>query len=257
MIQREFIIERLHEALEPLPYIHAFWLEGADAVDAVDEYSDIDFWVDVEDEYETQAIEAVETALSEIAEIDYKYIAAHDHPQIRQRYYHLVDTSEYLAIDFCWQLHSREPYALYEDCNIESAKVIFDKKNIVRFKPICPADFAESNQVKLAYIKHRRSQYARAMKYVHRGEYLEAWMCYKYYALEPLGDMLRLIYTPAYVDHSFCHISRHIPEAERIKLEYFAQISSLDDIAVKIPQAGNWFDELVVDYGRAAVVQLG
>jgi hypothetical protein len=41
------------------------------------------------------------------------------------------------------------------------------------------------------------------------------------------------------------HISRHIPESERIKLEFFAQISSLDDMAKKLPQAGKWFDELV------------
>ena len=36
-----------------------------------------------------------------------------------------------------------------------------------------------------------------------------------------------------------------VPEAESKKLEYFAQIGSLSDISERIPQAVEWFDELV------------
>ena len=104
MLDRTEMTGKLREALEPLPYVYAFWLEGADAIGTVDEYSDIDFWVDFEDKYEEQAYEAVENALSELAEIDYKYIMRHDHPKIRQRIYHLSGTSDYLMIDFCWQI---------------------------------------------------------------------------------------------------------------------------------------------------------
>jgi len=238
------IIAKLRKALEPLPYIYALWLEGADANDTADEYSDIDFWVDFEDEHENQAIEAVENALSELAEMDYKYVMQHDHPKIRQRIYHLAGTSKYLMIDFCWQLHSRPEYALHENDKIESAQVIFDKKNIIKFKPLNLADFIDVNKNKLEEAKYRRTQHCRAEKYIHRGQYLEAYAYYNRYVLEPLIDLLRLIYTPAYADFYFCHISRHIPESERIKLEYFAKISSLEDIAVKIPQAAKWFDEL-------------
>jgi predicted nucleotidyltransferase len=74
MLNRNVIISKLHEPLEPLPYIYALWLEGADAIGTVDEYCDIDFWVDFEDEYEEQAYAAVENALSSLAEIDYKYV---------------------------------------------------------------------------------------------------------------------------------------------------------------------------------------
>ena len=52
-----------------MPYVDAFWLEGADAIGTVDEYSDIDYWLDIVDAYEEQAYEAVENALSELAEI--------------------------------------------------------------------------------------------------------------------------------------------------------------------------------------------
>ena len=44
MLDRNTIINKLEESLKPLPFIYALWLEGADATDTVDEYSDIDFW---------------------------------------------------------------------------------------------------------------------------------------------------------------------------------------------------------------------
>ena len=245
MLDRDVIISKLQEKLEPLPYIYAFWLEGADAIGTEDEYSDIDFWVDFEDECEEQAYEAVENALFEIAELDYKYVMQHSHPKIRQRIYHLTGTSEYLMIDFCWQLHSREQYAFHENDNIETAKVIFDKRNIIRYKPLDLSVFSEQNRSRLEEAKYRRSQHIRAEKYVRRGQYLEAYAYYNRYVLEPLIDLLRLIYTPAYADYHLVHISQHIPADERERLEYFAQISSLDDIEQKIPQAGRWFDELV------------
>ncbi len=252
MLDRTGIINKLREVLEPLPYIYALWLEGADAVGMVDKYSDIDFWVDVEDEYETQAIEAVENALSELTEIDYKHIMRHDHPKIRQQIYHLASTSEYLMIDFCWQLHSRlndENIAYFENDGIEAAKVIFDKDNIIQYKPLDLSEFTEWNKARLKEAKYRRTQHIRAGKYVSRGQYLEAYAYYNKYVLEPLIDLLRLIYIPAYANYYLIHISQHIPQVQREKLEYFARINSLDDIAAKAPQAGKWFDELIERLG--------
>lgn len=252
MLDRNIIINKLREALDPLPYIYALWLEGADAIGTADEYSDIDFWVDFEDEYEEQAYEAVENALAELTEIDYKYVMRHDHPKIRQRIYHLTGTSEYLMIDFCWQLHSRpkEEYAYYENDSIEAAKVVFDKDNIIRHKPLNLSEFAKWNQSRLEEAKYRRMQHIRAEKYVHRGQYLEAYAYYNRYVIEPLIDLLRLIYTPAYANYYLIHISQHIPVSERDRLEYFTRIGSLDDIAEKIPQAGQWFDALVERLGE-------
>ncbi len=252
MLDRTDIIKKLHQELEPLPFIYAFWLEGADAISRTDEYSDIDFWVDFEDEYEQQAYEAVEKALSSLSEIDYKHIMSHDHPKIRQRIYHLANTSRYLMIDFCWQLHSRpkDDYAYYENDRIEAAMVVFDKDNIVRHKPLDLSVFSQWNTARLEEAKYRRTQQLRAEKYVCRGQYLEAYAYYNRYVLEPLIDLLRLIYTPAHTSYYLIHISQHIPSWEREKLEYFAQIGTLSDIGEKIPQAGQWFDELITLLGQ-------
>ncbi len=248
MINRDTITEKLKERLEPLPFVHAFWLEGADANETVDEYSDLDYWIDIDDASEVQAFEAVKNALKELSDMDYQYIMKHDHPQIRQRIYHLKNTSEYLLIDFCAQLHSRpkEEYVYCEDDKIEVPKVVFDKDGIIRYKPLNLSDFSEWNRSRLEEAKYRRTQHIRAEKYVRRGQYLEAYAYYNRYVLEPLIDLLRLIYTPAHANYYLIHISQHIPEAQRKRLEYFAQIGTLEDMAEKIPQAGQWFDELIV-----------
>lgn len=247
MIDKNTIINELHRVLEPLPFIRAFWLEGADAAGYADEYSDIDFWVDCEDAQEEEAIAVVEGALARLSTIDYRYICHHSHPKIRQRIYHLAGTGEYLMIDFCWQLHSRprEEYGWYENDPVEAVKVIFDRDQIIRYRPMDPADYVEGNRIRLQEACYRRSQYCRVVKYIRRGQYPEAYAYYNRYVLEPLIDLLRLIHTPAYSDYYLIHISRHIPEKERKRLEYFLQTASLTDMEKKIPQAGAWFDELL------------
>ena len=247
IINRNQIIEKLKEKLELLDFIYALWLEGADASGTVDEYSDIDFWVDFEDEYENEAYEAVENALAEIARLDYKHVMNHDHPKIRQRIYHLSGSSEYLMIDFCWQLHSRPK----NECEyikgnlVEAAKVIFDKMNVVKFIDYNSTGFEGWNNTRLAECKYRYSQHLRVQKYVLRRQYVEAYAYYNRYVLEPLIDLLRIIYTPANTNYYLIHISHHIPKGDLQKLEYFAQLSSLENIAIRIPQAEKWFDELL------------
>ena len=244
-IDRNNIIAHLKTTLAPLPFFHALWLEGADANGTADQYSDIDFWVDIEDDCETQAYEAVEGALAALAPLDYQYNMRHGHPKIRQRIYHLAGTSEYLMIDFCWQLHSREAYCFTENDSIEAAKVLFDKSGVIQFQPFNAADFTDENRQRLEKAIYRRSQQTRAEKYVRRGLYAEAYAYYNRYALEPLIDLLRLIYTPAHADYHLVHISQHIPKAELDRLEYFAQTGSLQDIAERLPKAAQWFDILL------------
>jgi len=245
MIDRDDIIKALHIALEPLPYIHALWLEGADANGMVDEYSDIDFWIDFDDTYEEAAIAAVEDALATFAKIDLKEVFSHPHPKIRQRVYHLAGTSEFLMLDVCWQCHSRADEIVYiEGSIVENALPLFDKSNVLRWKAYDPTDDTDTHKAVLSKAQYRYGQHSRVWKYVRRGLYLEAYAYYNQYVLNPLIDLLRLLYTPANTDYYLCHISHHIPADAREKLEWFAQIASLGDIAAHMEPAREWFDEL-------------
>ena len=245
------IIDKLIQRLAPLDFIYALWLEGADANGTADEYSDIDLWADIEDEYEAEAINAVEAALRELAAFDYEAVLPHGHPQIRQRVYHLAGTNEYLMIDFCFQLHSRpEDYAFYKDDQVEGAKVLFDKAGVIQYKPGSPPVDSEANARLLEKQQYYYTQHTRVLKYVRRGQYPEAFAYYQHYVLEPLVTMLRLIYTPAYADYGYVHISRHVPPKQAQHLERFSRIASLKDIEVKTDEAKAWFDELYLEYSR-------
>ncbi|MDF2537499.1 MAG: hypothetical protein K0S76_520 [Herbinix sp.] len=247
LLNRERIIGHLKERLIPLPYVYAMWLEGADASGLVDEFSDLDIYVDFEDEYEMETKAAVEEALKELAEIDYKSVIPHGHPKLRQNIYHLSGTDEYQMIDFCFQLHSRDrqEYIYIKNNAVEGAMVLFDKDQIIRYKDFNAEEFQEQNTGRRMECKYRYSQHSRVLKYVYRKQYLEAYAYYNRYVLEPLIDLLRIIYTPANADYYLIHISHHIPAEERKRLEFFAQIASLEDIERKTKLAEEWFEKLV------------
>jgi len=49
-VTREDIIKTLASSLSPLDYVHAFWEGGAPAFGRLDEWSDLDLYVVVDDE---------------------------------------------------------------------------------------------------------------------------------------------------------------------------------------------------------------
>ena len=131
------------------------------------------------------------------------------------------------------------------DWKINAAKLAQYYRTIFLYKPLDLTVYAKWNIKRFNEAKYRRTQHNRVMKYVHRGLYLEAYAYYNRYALEPLIDLLRLIHTPASANYYLVHISHHVPSDERERLEYFAKISTLDEIAEKTSEAGDWFYELV------------
>ncbi|HAN20322.1 MAG: hypothetical protein A2Y15_08405 [Clostridiales bacterium GWF2_36_10] len=150
-------------------------------------------------------------------------------------------------IDFCWQLHSRpnDECLFIKGNSIETVKVIFDKANVINFKDYNPLEFETSNKARLNECKYRYNQHSRVKKYVLRKQYLESYAYYNRYVLEPLIDLLRLIYTPANTDYYLIHISHHLPQSEVSKLEFFAKITSVKDIEERITLAEKWFGELL------------
>lgn len=248
-MDRYFITEHLKQRLEVLDYVYAFWYEGADANDSVDEYSDIDYYIDFEDAYEEEAIGAVESALAELGTIDYRHVMSHGHPKLRQRIYHIEGTSEYLMIDFCFQCHSRDKdeYILIRGDKIEAAKVIFDKAEIIRYKELDLFKYSEINDERLSDSIYRFSQHSRVLKYVRRNQYPEAYAYYNRYVVEPLVHLIRLIHTPSHADFYLIHISSHVPSDSIEKLESLLKVAGLRDIEENLVSARAWFDELLVE----------
>lgn len=254
---RNEIIELIQNQFYPDPYVYAMWLEGSDGLGKADEYSDIDFWFDVEDGHEERVLDECERILSEISPPDVIDRNANDHPKIFQRNIHLSNTSEFLIFDICVQSHTRctecdQEGTTYTRGDIaELPLILFDKSDVIRFvEPISP-DFDELRKI-ISFCSDRFSQRARAVKYVKRNKYLEAHAYYMKYVCEPVMTLARVRFTPTHADYGSVHISDHFPKEFIQRLEILYKVSSIDDIGKNIPQAEILFDELMAELHELA-----
>ncbi len=246
MITEKDITKVLKEELLPLPYVYAFWLEGSFAMGYADEYSDIDYWIDVEDDYVKDALLHVETALSRLGALDEKDETGNEHPKLGQMVYHIEGSSPYLVLDFNWQLHSRDrkEYHYIKDDIVEGASVIFDKDNVINYEEADIQEIAKNRDNCLPECDYRYSQHMRVKKYILRGDYPESYAYYNRYVIEPLVILLRLKYTPLYPYHYLLHISKHMPGEVVARLEEFIKITSFKEMEAAMEKAEEWYREL-------------
>jgi predicted nucleotidyltransferase len=246
MITEKEITEVLKNELEPLPYVYAFWLEGSFAMGYADEYSDIDYWMDVDDACVKDALEHVELALKRLGELDERDETGNDHPKLGQIVYHIKGASPYLVLDFNWQLHSRDKneYHYIKNDIVEGALVIFDKDNIVRFEEVDTQELINIKEKCKTECDYRYSQHLRVKKYINRGTFPESYAYYNRYVIEPLVMLLRLKYTPLYPYHYMLHISYHMPQDVINKLEKLIQITTLDEMDLAMKQSEEWYQDL-------------
>jgi predicted nucleotidyltransferase len=237
--QRQEILEYLKNKLEPHPYVYALWLEGADARGIVDEFSDLDVWLDVEDGQEENVLKQIEQHLNELATLDFVYRKPDFHPQIKQCFFHLANTSEFLIVDVCIQSHSRE----IEFEPNDPVKVIFDKSNVIHFKQ----DTEKINVLEQAKAIQSQVMLYRVwvLKALKRGHWLEAVSYYFECILEPLTRVLRLRYTPEKYEYGFKHFDQNLPEDVVAKLKVLIQLDSKERLESNLNKAVEWLNEIL------------
>lgn len=236
MLDRNTIIDYLKDFSQDKEYVHAMWLEGADGVNRVDEYSDIDFWFDVDEYYQESFLKECIDKLGELGRIDSRVEDIRE--EIAQCNIHLANTSEYLTLDVCVQSHDirgLDVTCYVKDDIAELPLVIFDKSNIISYRDY-EIDIEKIKSV-LENNKSKIMQMSRVDKYIKRGEYLEAYMKYIDNIANPLVIIARLIYTPRHYDYVLCHISDHLPESIVLELESFYKITCLEDIKDNLSKA--------------------
>lgn len=246
MITEKEITEALKKELQPLPYVYAFWLEGSFAMGYSDEYSDIDYWIDVEDDYVKDALEHVETVLKSLGDLDERDETGNGHPKLGQMVYHIKDSNPYLVLDFNWQLHSRDraEYHYIKNDIVEGAFVLFDKDNVIQYKDVDEQEIIQNKLDCRLECDYRYSQHLRVIKYIKRGTFPESYAYYHRYVIEPLVMFLRLKYTPLYPHHYLLHISNHMPKAVVERLEKLIQVSTLEEMETAITKSQEWYQEL-------------
>lgn len=213
------------------------WLEGADGIGKVDEYSDIDFWFDVEKNHQEPFLYECTEELQKLGEIDSRVDEIR--PSIAQSNIHLANTSEYLTLDICVQSHEirgLDVTSFYEDDIAERPVILFDKNDIITFRKRGNPDIEQIKEI-FSNAKSRILQESRVKKYINRKQYLEACLKYIENIANPLTTIARLIYTPNHCDYGLCHISDHLPKEVVEQLEKLYQVKSLDDIAENLAVA--------------------
>ncbi len=189
---RNAIIRTLQEVCPRHTRICAAWLEGADALNRVDAYSDIDLWLDVKDGFEDDAISLVKSALESLGTLELEHHLEHPHPKIRQVLFRLEKTPKFLILDLCVQSHSRaEPFT-----EGEALKILLDKADVLAAQPFDEVRFAEEVRNRAEQLQSEfEVRQIWVEKEVRRGRFLEALHAYHAYTLEPLVALLRLRYT--------------------------------------------------------------
>ena len=232
-LDRDFIIEYIKEYAISSNDVYAMWLEGADGLNLVDEYSDLDIWFDVEDSKRDLFIDNLVEHLSLLGRVDSRMDQSTK--DIYQSNIHLENTSEYLTIDLAAQndSRSREDTCFIENSITEVPLVIFDNKKIITFKK---QEKLELEKIKSVFEekKNRILQYSRVTKYIKRKQYLECFMEYEKQILKPIVTIARIIYTPYIYDYELCHISRHLPKDIVKKIELLYKVNSFEEIEKNI-----------------------
>lgn len=241
MDDRQKIIEHLQKRLSERTDIHAFWIEGSMPQGYADEYSDIDLWLSVDDDKVFTIYDDIEPMLAEIAPIDFRYVVKNK-GELGQNVYHLQGMSEFLTIDINTQGINRDQSESYFVKGIDDAHIIFDKKNIVKFKEREPSNVdieAKRNKLRGFYEQMRPS----LLKNIRRSKSLEV-LYYYHLILRYATKFLRLKYGwHEKADYDLKHIYRDLPEAETKQLEKFYSVSA-QDIETALPDLEKWIRSL-------------
>jgi predicted nucleotidyltransferase len=240
---RQELIGALADILQDDPSVHAMWLEGSDACGTSDQYSDIDIWLDVEDGKADAVLVSMKAVLAGIGPLDYEYRPEHPHPQIRQAFFHVQGTSEFMVVDVCIQDHSR-PSAFRKDFADHQVKVVFDKCGVIAFEEVDRADFERQLSRRVEELeKSFPLSRVGVRKGIMRGDYLEALDYYQGQMLKSLVEILRIKHQPRKHEYDLKHIRRDLPKQIVASLEDLFVVSSVADIESKSSQAEELFHE--------------
>jgi predicted nucleotidyltransferase len=187
--------------------IHAFWVEGSIAQGRSDEYSDLDLWVSIDNDSETEIFAMVEKLLRSHGKLDINYVMATSHPEIFHTVYHIEGKNEFQTIELNLQ-HKSRVITLDED--VDDYLIIFDKAEIVKSLITKPKD------IDWAVTMERVRQYyflmhPNVIKNIKRGRPLEAKIYYDY-LVQYLVKTIRKLHTPNKVDYGLKHSYHDLPK---------------------------------------------
>jgi predicted nucleotidyltransferase len=245
-ITRESIIAILIKTLKPLDFVHAMWEMGAASFGRIDEWSDIDLIVVVDEERVEDAFKVMENAFEESLGFRLKYRLPeptwHGHSQV---FWLLKDASPFLMLDIVVMKRSTEDKFLQFRIHGEPV-VPIDKSGIVRDDPVDPHFLLEQLKGRIERLKTNFDLFQTlTTKELNRGNYIEAMGFFLAYTVRPLIGILRLKHYPYHQDFYFRYIHYELPEDVIARLQRFYFVSDPADLRELRDEAEEWFRDEV------------
>ena len=242
-ISREDIIWSLKDYFFGISFIWACWLGWSDANNESDDFSDIDMYFSVWDENIESFFPEVVDRLTKLWRLDYISEIITEGNQTGQLY-HIAGTSDNLLIEI-WCIPQSHGMMFEEWHPAFKPKILFDKENIIQFKPFQEAELQKQTERLLIKQKDLVAWYGRRDVYIRRNNYIEATNYYIKFTFMPLVEVLRIKYTPRLLGWWRIHISRHFPQDIVVQLEQLMQFQSVQDIEKNMKIAQEWFWNVV------------
>lgn len=256
-LTRDKIIRVLIEALKPLDYTHALWEGGAVAFNRIDEWSDIDLYLLVDDDKVEKAFLAVEDALKSLSPIKQKYdVPQTPWPGVSQAFYRLEKTSEYLLIDLAvLKLSSTERFLEPE---IHGYAVFhFNKDDKVKLPRLDKDAFVKKLHARMDRLKARFDMFNNfVQKEINRSNTIEALDLYYAITLATLVEALRMKHNPIHYDFKTRYIYHELPSKVVHKLQELYFVKDEEDLQAKYHEASKWFNKLISNMNRNNIERL-
>lgn len=250
-LTRTMIIEEITQALNSLSYVHAFYEGGAAAFNRLDEWSDIDLYVIVDDNKATETFDVIERALMSLSRIIQKY----DVPQtqwknVSQAFYRLDNTSEYLIIDLAVLKTGAEEKFL--DPSIHGKAVFYFKRNEkITIPRLDVQSFADRVHKRIERLKARFDMFnIFVQKEINRGNFIEAVDLYYNLTLSSLIEALRIKFNPLHYDFRTRYVYYEFPKTAIQELEQLYAIKNREDLQKKYVRATAWFAETITTINK-------
>lgn len=232
---RTIILETIINTLQPIDFVLALWQGGSEAHGYTDEWSDIDIEVIVQDNCVQQTFDILEKSLALLAEIQFKWRVPeptwHGHSQC---FYQLKGVSRFLMIDFAI-LKLSSPNHFLEVERHGQVVIGFDKANLLVPVRLNRGEHFSKMKERLAQL--RMSFYflqTIVKKEINREHLAEAVANYYTYTLNPLVELLGMVYRPYRYDFkNLKYFSRDFPTEVITRVEPLYCVIDLTDLAKK------------------------
>lgn len=244
-MSREQVIDALVGALEPLDHIRALFEGGATGFDRVDEWSDIDLGLIVDDDKVEEAFAKVEEVLTSLSGIRLRYRLPeptwHGSPQC---FYRLEGASEFLLVDLCIMKKSDDEEMMPYEIHGRPA-VHFDKDCKFGDSAYDPDKVAEAIEKRLEEVKVIFEMFQiLTLKELNRGNDVEAFPFYLGYTFRPLVEVLRIKHCPQRYNYYARYVYYDLPKEVVERLVPLIYVGNPRELRDAFAKAGAWFNEV-------------